>query len=109
MVLLDFSMTPFGKGENVSRYLARCLEVVAASGLDSSKSRSPRTARCVLDDDHCEAPSSARENTGSLNAVVYPHLQLRRNLLSINAGTAPKSATLNLARRASFAFICGRT
>jgi uncharacterized protein (TIGR00106 family) len=34
MVLLDFSMTPLGKGESVSAYVARCLEVVAGSGLD---------------------------------------------------------------------------
>jgi uncharacterized protein (TIGR00106 family) len=34
MVLLDFSMTPLGKGESVSPYVARCLAVVAASGLD---------------------------------------------------------------------------
>jgi uncharacterized protein (TIGR00106 family) len=34
MVLLDFSITPLGKGESVSAYVARCLEVVAASGLD---------------------------------------------------------------------------
>jgi uncharacterized protein (TIGR00106 family) len=34
MVLLDFSMTPLGKGDSVSSYVARCLEVVAASGLD---------------------------------------------------------------------------
>jgi uncharacterized protein (TIGR00106 family) len=34
MVLLDFSMSPLGKGESVSPYVARCLEVVAASGLD---------------------------------------------------------------------------
>jgi uncharacterized protein (TIGR00106 family) len=34
MVLLDFSMTPLGKGESVSPYVARCLQVVAASGLD---------------------------------------------------------------------------
>jgi uncharacterized protein (TIGR00106 family) len=34
MVLLDFSMTPLGKGESVSPYVARCLEVVAASGLE---------------------------------------------------------------------------
>jgi len=34
MVLLDFSMTPLGKGESVSPYVARCMEVVAASGLD---------------------------------------------------------------------------
>jgi uncharacterized protein (TIGR00106 family) len=34
MVLLDFSMTPLGKGESVSPYVARCLAVVVASGLD---------------------------------------------------------------------------
>ena len=34
MVLLDFSVTPLGKGESVSPYVARCLEVVAASGLN---------------------------------------------------------------------------
>jgi uncharacterized protein (TIGR00106 family) len=34
MVLLDFSMTPLGKGESVSPYVARCLEVAAASSLD---------------------------------------------------------------------------
>lgn len=34
MVLLDFSMTPLGKGESVSAYVARCEEVIAASGLD---------------------------------------------------------------------------
>jgi uncharacterized protein (TIGR00106 family) len=33
VVLLDFSMTPLGKGESVSPYVARCLEVVVASGL----------------------------------------------------------------------------
>jgi uncharacterized protein (TIGR00106 family) len=34
MVLLDFSMSPLGKGESVSPYVARCLQVVADSGLD---------------------------------------------------------------------------
>src|SRR5262249_30284217 len=34
MVLLDFSMSPLGKGESVSPYVARCLEVIAASGLN---------------------------------------------------------------------------
>lgn len=34
MVLLDFSMTPLGKGESVSPYVARCLQIVAASGVD---------------------------------------------------------------------------
>src|SRR2546422_30057 len=34
MVLLDFSMAPMGKGESVAPYVARCLEIVQASGLD---------------------------------------------------------------------------
>jgi uncharacterized protein (TIGR00106 family) len=34
MVLLDFSMAPMDKGESVAPYVARCLEIVAASGLD---------------------------------------------------------------------------
>src|SRR5437870_9374023 len=34
MVLLDFSIAPLGKGESVAPYVARCLEIVAASGLD---------------------------------------------------------------------------
>jgi uncharacterized protein (TIGR00106 family) len=34
MVLLEFSMAPMGKGESVAPYVARCLEIVAASGLD---------------------------------------------------------------------------
>lgn len=34
MVLVDFSMTPLGVGESVGPYVARCLEIVAESGLD---------------------------------------------------------------------------
>ncbi len=34
MVLLDFSISPLGKGESVGPYVARCLEIVGASGLD---------------------------------------------------------------------------
>jgi uncharacterized protein (TIGR00106 family) len=34
MVLLEFSMTPIGKGESVSRYVARSLAIVEKSGLD---------------------------------------------------------------------------
>lgn len=34
MVLLEFSMSPLGQGESVSRYVARSLEIIAASGLD---------------------------------------------------------------------------
>ena len=33
MVLLEFSITPLGQGESVSPYVARCVELVAASGL----------------------------------------------------------------------------
>jgi uncharacterized protein (TIGR00106 family) len=34
MVLLEFSVTPLNQGESVSPYVARCVELVAASGLD---------------------------------------------------------------------------
>lgn len=34
MVLLEFSMAPMGKGDSVSPYVARCLEIIAASGLE---------------------------------------------------------------------------
>lgn len=33
MVLVEFSMTPLGKGESVSRYVARSLDIVDRSGL----------------------------------------------------------------------------
>jgi uncharacterized protein (TIGR00106 family) len=33
MVLLEFSMSPFGKGESVSPYVARSLDIVDKSGL----------------------------------------------------------------------------
>lgn len=34
MVLLEFSVSPLGAGESVSPYVARAVELVAASGLD---------------------------------------------------------------------------
>jgi uncharacterized protein (TIGR00106 family) len=34
MYLLEFSMSPLHQGESVSRYVARSLEVIDASGLD---------------------------------------------------------------------------
>jgi uncharacterized protein (TIGR00106 family) len=34
MVLLEMSITPLGKGESVSRYVAECVELVDQSGLD---------------------------------------------------------------------------
>jgi uncharacterized protein (TIGR00106 family) len=34
MVLLEFSMSPMDKGQSVSAYVARSLEIVEASGLD---------------------------------------------------------------------------
>jgi len=34
MMLLEFSMSPLGKGESVSTYVARSVEIVAQSGLD---------------------------------------------------------------------------
>jgi len=34
MVLVEFSITPLGKGESVGAYVARAVEIVEASGLD---------------------------------------------------------------------------
>lgn len=34
MILLEFSLVPIGKGESVSPYVARCLDVIDNSGLD---------------------------------------------------------------------------
>jgi uncharacterized protein (TIGR00106 family) len=34
MILLEFSMSPLGKGESVGAYVARSLEIVEQSGLD---------------------------------------------------------------------------
>jgi uncharacterized protein (TIGR00106 family) len=34
MVLLEFSMSPLGKGESVSRYVSRSIEIIESSGLD---------------------------------------------------------------------------
>jgi uncharacterized protein (TIGR00106 family) len=34
MVLLEMSITPLGKGESVSPYVAECVRLVDASGLD---------------------------------------------------------------------------
>jgi len=34
VVLLEFSMTPLGKGESVSQYVARSLDIIDKSGLD---------------------------------------------------------------------------
>lgn len=34
MVLLEFSITPLGKGESVSEYVARSLRIIEESGLD---------------------------------------------------------------------------
>jgi uncharacterized protein (TIGR00106 family) len=34
MVLLEFSMSPLGKGESVGQYVARSLDIIDKSGLD---------------------------------------------------------------------------
>jgi uncharacterized protein (TIGR00106 family) len=34
MVLLEMSITPLGKGESVSQYVAECVEIIERSGLD---------------------------------------------------------------------------
>jgi len=33
MILLEFSMTPIGKGESVSKYVARSLDIIDRSGV----------------------------------------------------------------------------
>ncbi len=34
MVLLEFSMSPLGRGESVGKYVSRSLDVIDKSGLD---------------------------------------------------------------------------
>ena len=34
MVLLEFSMSPLGKGESVSKYVSRSLDIIDQSGVD---------------------------------------------------------------------------
>ena len=34
MVLMEFSISPLGEGSSVSQYVARCIAIVEASGLD---------------------------------------------------------------------------
>jgi len=34
MVLLEFSMSPIGKGESVSKYVSRSLDIIDKSGVD---------------------------------------------------------------------------
>lgn len=34
MVLLEFSMSPLGKGESVGKYVSRSLQIIDASGVD---------------------------------------------------------------------------
>ena len=34
MMLAEFSVVPIGKGESVSQYVAECLKIVEASGID---------------------------------------------------------------------------
>ncbi len=34
MILLEFSMSPLGKGESVGKYVARSLEIIDRSGVD---------------------------------------------------------------------------
>jgi uncharacterized protein (TIGR00106 family) len=34
MVLLELSVVPLGEGASVSRYVARCLDIIDSSGLD---------------------------------------------------------------------------
>ena len=34
MVLMEFSITPMDKGESVSQYVARCVDIIDRSGLE---------------------------------------------------------------------------
>lgn len=45
MVLLEMSITPLGKGESVSQYVAECVELVEQSGLDYELHAMGRSSR----------------------------------------------------------------
>jgi uncharacterized protein YqgV (UPF0045/DUF77 family) len=36
MLLCEFSMTPIGQGESVSKYVARCIDIVDKVGLTTN-------------------------------------------------------------------------
>ena len=50
MVLLDFSITPLGRGENVSQYVTRCIRIIDNSGLDYHLHAMGTTIEGELDD-----------------------------------------------------------
>lgn len=50
MVLLDFSMFPVGKGESLSEYVARSLDIVDRSGLEYRCHSMGTTIEAELDD-----------------------------------------------------------
>ena len=50
MVLLEFSIFPMDKGESVSPYVARCLDIVEHSGLDYRTSAMGTIIEGELDD-----------------------------------------------------------
>jgi hypothetical protein len=74
MVLLDFSVTPLGKGESVSSYVARCLEIVAASAWTTACTPWARQWRAnphVLES-RCELTSVATFWSMSRRATIPP-------------------------------------
>jgi hypothetical protein len=81
MVLLDFSMTPLGKGESVSPYVARCLEVVAGTGLDY------RLHAMVGTTVEESAPLSRQESPRRSNHYHF-HVAAKRLLSTSCSGTA---------------------
>jgi uncharacterized protein (TIGR00106 family) len=50
MMLLEFSMFPLGKGESVSKYVARSLEIIDRSGLEYQLHAMGTTLEGEIDD-----------------------------------------------------------
>ena len=50
MVLLDFSMSPIGKGESLGEYVARSIDIVDRSGLEYRCHSMGTTIEAELDD-----------------------------------------------------------
>ena len=50
MVLLDFSITPLGRGEMLSQYVVRCIRIIENSGLDYHLHAMGTTIEGELDD-----------------------------------------------------------
>ena len=85
MVLLDFSITPLGKGESVSSYVARCVEVVAASGLDYRLHAMATTVEGELDQVLAVVAVGAAVEGGLVDpeAGLAPDVQIPDDLSSV--------------------------